>query len=66
MIYIFTAIYILDPSRTKSNFETEQEAYEYVYSQICERCKRNIKNLKDIFDTPCCFGFWWLEDDDEL
>ena len=68
VIYILTAICILDPSKTKHGFESDDEVFNYIYSHICKSCKDNIKHktLQYLLDTPCCFGFWWVEDDDDV
>lgn len=68
MIDIITAICILDPSKTKTDFTSDEKALEYIYSNTCDKCKKSIegKSLNYILDTPCCFGFWWVEDDDDI
>ena len=65
MILIFTTICILDPSKTKDGFDKEMQALEYVYSNACKTCQKS-NEVKDILDSPCCFGYWWIENDDDV
>lgn len=68
MVSIFTTIYILDPLKTKNGFETEEDALKYIYSNACGKCQESIKekDLNCILETPCCFGFCWIEDEDDI
>jgi len=46
---------------TKSGFNSEEEAREYIKSKLCESCKVNASSL----DESPCFAEWLIEEYDD-
>lgn len=51
----FEACYRPDVKKNKKGFNTEDEAWDYIASQICNSCKKDYKD--NSLRSPC--GYEW-------